>query len=71
MAAIPSTISFPHRPRGERASHWRKEIPWILDEPMYGIARAFSSIRDAAGLPHFRIYHCRVQAITKLLSDPK
>jgi hypothetical protein len=27
-------------------------------------------IRKAAGIPHFRIYDCRVQAITKLLSDP-
>ena len=32
--------------------------------------KAFRGIRNAAGLPHFRIYDCRVQAITKLLSNP-
>ena len=66
----PEHYILPHRPR-RGTPHWRKINPWILDEPMYGIARAFSSIREAAGLPHFRIYDCRVQAITKLLSDPK
>jgi integrase len=60
----------PHRPRGQRAEHWRKSIPWILTEPMTAMTTAFESIRKAAGLPHFRIYDCRVQAITKLLSDP-
>ena len=34
------------------------------------IYSSFRSIRNAAGLPQFRIYDCRVQAITKLLSDP-
>jgi integrase len=61
----------PHRPRGERASHWRKKIPARLDEPMTSINSAFTSIRNAAGLPKFRIYDCRVQAITKLLSHPE
>jgi hypothetical protein len=37
---------------------------------MKEIKSAFYSIREAAGLPHFRLYDCRVQAITKLLSDP-
>jgi integrase len=60
----------PHRPRGERAPHWRKTIPWILDEPTTSMNTAFRSIRNAAGLPFFRIYDCRVQAITKLLSNP-
>jgi integrase len=60
----------PHRPRGERASHWSKTIPWILDEPTTSMHTAFRSIRNAAGLPDFRIYDCRVQAITKLLSNP-
>jgi hypothetical protein len=61
----------PHRPKGERASHWRKTIPACLDEPMTSINRAFMGIRNAAGLPKFRIYDCRVQAITKLLSHPE
>lgn len=61
----------PHRPRGERAGHWRKTIPARLDEPMTSIYRAFTSIRKAAGLPNFRVYDCRVQAITKLLSHPE
>lgn len=60
----------PHRPRGERAPHWRKTIPWILTEPTSAMCSAFRSIRNAAGLPHFRIHDCRVQAITKLLSNP-
>jgi integrase len=60
----------PHRPRGERAPHWSKTIPWILDQPTTSINSAFRSIRNAAGLPNFRIYDCRVQAITKLLSNP-
>jgi integrase len=67
----PEHYILPHRPRRERASHWRKTIPWILDEPMLTIYRAFRSIREAADLPDFRVYDCRVQAITKLLSDPK
>jgi site-specific recombinase XerD len=61
----------PHRPRGQRAPHWRKKIPWILDEPTTSLNSAFRSIRNAAGLPHMRIYDCRVQAITKLLSSPE
>ena len=42
-----------------------------MDEPMTAIRTAFEKIRKAAGLPQFRIYDCRVQAITKILSDPK
>jgi integrase len=61
----------PHRPRGKQAPHWRKKIPWILDEPTTAMNSAFRSIRNAAGLPHMRIYDCRVQAITKLLSSPQ
>jgi site-specific recombinase XerD len=61
----------PHRPRGQQAPHWRKKIPWILDEPTTSMYSSFRSIRNAAGLPHMRIYDCRVQAITKLLSSPK
>jgi hypothetical protein len=53
----------PHRPR-------RPKGPWLLNEPMTAITSAFGKIRKAAGLPHFRIYDCRVQAITKLLSNP-
>jgi integrase len=60
----------PHRPRGERAPHWSKAIPWILTEPTTSMHKAWMGIRKAAGVPHFRIYDCRVQAITKLLSDP-
>jgi hypothetical protein len=37
---------------------------------MSAITSAFNQIRKAAGLSHFRIYDCRVQAITKLLSNP-
>ena len=33
----PEHYILPHRPRRE-GSHWRKTIPWILDEPMHGIA---------------------------------
>jgi integrase len=61
----------PHRPKGERASHWRRTIPACLDEPMTSIHGAFNRIRREAGLPKFRIYDCRVQAITKLLSHPE
>jgi integrase len=58
----------PHRPTGRHASHWRKTIPADLDKPMTSINHAFMGIRKAAGLPKFRLYDCRVQAITKLLS---
>jgi integrase len=67
----PEHYILPHRPRGKRAPQWRKKIPWILDEPTTSMNSAFRSIRNAAGLPHMRIYDCRVQAITKLLSSPK
>jgi integrase len=60
----------PHRPR-TRTNHWRTKAPWLVDEPMTAITSAFNGIRKAAGLSHFRIYDCRVQAITKLLSNPK
>ena len=53
----------PHRPRTPKG-------PWLLDEPMSTVTSAFMKIRKAAGLPHFRMYDCRVQAITKLLSNP-
>lgn len=53
----------PHRPRALKG-------PWIFDEPMVAITSAFNQIRKAAGLPKFRVYDCRVQAITKLLSNP-
>jgi integrase len=53
----------PHRPR-------TREGPWIFDEPMIAITTAFKRIRAEAGLPKFRVYDCRVQAITKLLSHP-
>ena len=67
----PEHYILPHRPRGEQAPHWRKKIPWILDEPTTSMYSAFRSIRNAAGLPHVRIYDCRVQAITKLLSQSR
>jgi integrase len=54
----------PHRPRA-------REGPWIFSEPMVAITSAFNRIRTEAGLPKFRVYDCRVQAITKLLSNPK
>jgi integrase len=66
----PEHYILPHRPRGKKASHWRKSIPWILDEPTTAMYNAFRSIRNAAGLRHMRVYDCRVQAITKLLSSP-
>lgn len=65
----PEHYILPHRGRRERASHRQKTIPWILDEPMLTISTAFRSIRKAADLRDFRVYDCRVQAITKLLSD--
>jgi integrase len=67
----PEHYILPHRPRGVQAPHWRKKIPWILDEPTTAMYSAFRSIRNAADLPHMRIYDCRVQAITKLLSSPQ
>jgi hypothetical protein len=50
-----------------------RKKPWSLDEPcsQFGIRTAFQKIREAAGVPYFRQYDCRVQAITKLLCDPK
>lgn len=53
----------PHRPRVNKG-------PWIFAEPMTAITSAFRKIRKAAGVPNFRIYDCRVQAITKLLQNP-
>ena len=53
----------PHRPRTPHG-------PWIFTEPMKAITTAFNGIRKEAGLPQFRVYDCRVQAITKLLSNP-
>ena len=53
----------PHRPRKPKG-------PWLFDEPMGSITTAFNGIRKEAGLPKFRVYDCRVQAITKLLSNP-
>lgn len=53
----------PHRPRVPQG-------PWLFDEPMLAITTAFNRIREHAGLPKFRVYDCRVQAITKLLSNP-
>jgi integrase len=58
-----SDFILPHRPR-------KKKGPWIFTEPMGSIRTAFTAIRKHAGLPQFRIYDCRVQAITKLLSNP-
>jgi integrase len=58
-----SEFILPHRPRSRKG-------PWIFDEPQGAITTAFNAIRKAAGLPQFRVYDCRVQAITKLLSNP-
>jgi hypothetical protein len=58
-----SDFILPHRPRALKG-------PWIFTEPMTAITSAFGRIRKEAGLPTFRIYDCRVQAITKLLSNP-
>jgi integrase len=59
-----SEFILPHRPRVS-------QCPWIFTEPMKSVNTAFNGIRKEAGLPTFRVYDCRVQAITKLLSDPK
>jgi integrase len=59
----PMQFILPHRPKSNGG-------PWILTEPMTSIGTAFRKIRAAAGLTHFRVYDCRVQAITKLLSNP-
>lgn len=53
----------PHRPRTYKG-------PWDFNEPMTSISTAFRRIRKEAGLSDFRVYDCRVQAITKLLSNP-
>jgi integrase len=58
-----SDFILPHRPRTNKG-------PWIFSEPMTAITSAFRQIRSAAGVPEFRIYDCRVQAITKLLQNP-
>jgi integrase len=58
-----SEFILPHRPRTLKG-------PWIFTEPMSAITTAFNGIRKEAGLPKFRVYDCRVQAITKLLSNP-
>jgi integrase len=58
-----SQFLLPHRPRTRKG-------PWIFDEPMVTMRTAFWRIRQEAGLPQFRVYDCRVQAITKLLSNP-
>jgi integrase len=58
-----SEFILPHRPRTRKG-------PWIFTEPMVSITSAFNRIRKEAGLPAFRVYDCRVQAITKLLSNP-
>jgi integrase len=63
----PEHFILPHRPRRERASHRRKTFPWILNEPMRTIYSTFRRIREAADLPHFGVYDCRVHATTKLL----
>lgn len=64
----------PHHARRspeERAGRGhRRKSPPDFNEPMGHIYRAARSILKEAGLDHFRIYDCRVQAITKLLSDP-
>ena len=62
--ALESEFILPHRPRVPQG-------PWIFTEPMKSVNTAFNGIRKEAGLPAFRVYDCRVQAITKLLSDPK
>jgi len=58
-----SEFILPHRPRVPQG-------PWLFNEPMLAITTAFNRIREEAGLPKFRVYDCRVQAITKLLSNP-
>jgi integrase len=58
-----SEFILPHRPRVRKG-------PWIFTEPMLAITTAFNRIRKESGLPQFRVYDCRVQAITKLLSNP-
>jgi integrase len=58
-----SEFILPHRPRTRGGL-------WLFDEPMTAIRSAFEKIREKAGLEHFRVYDCRVQAITKLLSNP-
>jgi site-specific recombinase XerD len=65
----PEHYILPHYARREKASYRRKAIPWILDEPMLTISKAFRRIRKAADLPAFRVDDCRTQAIAKLLSD--
>jgi integrase len=62
--SLESEFILPHRPRAAQR-------PWIFTEPMKSVNTAFNGIRKEAGLPAFRVYDCRVQAITKLLSDPK
>jgi hypothetical protein len=45
-------------------------LPGLDGWPLSAITTAFNGIAKQAGLPKFRVYDCRVQAITKLLSNP-
>ena len=53
-----------------RSAVHKRTSPPDFSRPMEGIYKAARNICKAAGLEHFRLYDCRVQAITKLLSNP-
>jgi integrase len=65
----PNHFILPRRSRREGACDSPDTTPWILDEPMLTISKGFRRIREAADLPYFHVYDCRVQAITRLLAD--
>lgn len=60
----PEEFLLPKRPKSIHGA-------WIFTEPMTSIKTAFGKIRKEAGLPKFRVHDCRVQAITKLLANPR
>lgn len=60
----PDQFLLPKRPKSRNG-------PWDFEQPMTSIKTAFRKIRQEAGLPKFRIHDCRVQAITKLLANPR
>lgn len=49
----------------------KRTLPPDFAKPMLHIYKAARDIVNEAGLKGFRLYDCRVQAITKLLSNPK
>ena len=66
-----TSITFFHIDRGEKGLlTGKRRFLGFWTSRQRAIYSSFRNIRNAAGLPQFRIYDCRVNAITRLLSDP-